>query len=390
MTDTSGKSADVRAHAAAPTTADTQATTTPSRRRFIATAAVAGAAAVASPAVHAQAPIKLKFQSTWPNKDIFHEFAGDFVKRVNGMTGGRVELDLLPAGAVVPAFQMLDAVSAGILDGGHGVAAYWYGKNKAFSLFGTAPAFGWDADELLGWIRYGGGQELYDDLVQNTLKLNVVGMLTGPMPSQPLGWFKQEISSIDQMKGMKYRTVGLGADLFKELGAAVTIVPGGEIVPAIDRGLLEGAEFNNPSSDLVLGFPDVAKVYMIQSYHQALECFEVLFNKTKFDAMPKDVQEILRAAADATSSTMMWKAQDRYSKDLAAIRARGVKVMPTPKPVLEAQLKAWDVVIANLSADPVFKKVVDSQKAWAKRIVGFRLEYEPDSRTAYDHFFPTA
>lgn len=379
MTDTSGKTAESRHDV--PT----------SRRRFITTAAaVAGASVVAAPAVHAQAPIKLKFQSTWPNKDIFHEFAGDYVKRVNAMTGGRVELEILPAGSVVPAFQMLDAVSSGILDGGHGVAAYWYGKNKAFSLFGTAPAFGWDADELLGWVRYGGGQELYDDLVQNTLKLNVVGMLSGPMPSQPLGWFKKEVTGPGDMKGMKYRTVGLGADLFKEFGAAVTIVPGGEIVPAIDRGLLDGAEFNNPSSDLVLGFPDVAKVYMLGSYHQALECFEILFNKTKFDALPKDVQEILRGASDATSSTMMWKAQDRYSKDLEAIKARGVKVLPTPKAVLEAQLKAWDVVIANLSADPVFKKVVDSQKAWAKRVVGFRLEYEPDSKFAYDHFFKSA
>ena len=384
MTDTSGKSADAR-HDAKVETVRT------SRRRFMTTAAAAaGATVIAAPAVHAQAPIKLKFQSTWPNKDIFHEFAGDYVKRVNSMTGGRVELEILPAGSVVPAFQMLDAVSSGILDGGHGVAAYWYGKNKAFSLFGTAPAFGWDADELLGWVRYGGGQELYDDLVQNTLKLNVVGMLTGPMPGQPLGWFKQEITSADQFKGLKYRTVGLGADLFKELGAAVTIVPGGEIVPALDRGLLDGAEFNNPSSDLVLGFPDVSKVYMIQSYHQALECFEILFNKTKFDGLPPDVQAILKAAGDATSSTMMWKAQDRYSKDLAAIKARGVKVYPTPKPVLEAQLAAWDKVIANLSADPVFKKVVDSQKAWAQRIVGFRLEYEPNSKMAYDHFFGKA
>lgn len=379
MTETSGKTTDARPDVRT------------SRRRFIATAAAAAAGAtVAAPAVHAQAPIKLKFQSTWPNKDIFHEFAGDYVKRVNAMTGGRVELEILPAGSVVPAFQMLDAVSSGILDGGHGVAAYWYGKSKAFSLFGTAPAFGWDADELLGWIRFGGGQELYDDLVQNTLKLNVVGMLTGPMPSQPLGWFKKEITGPDDMKGMKYRTVGLGADLFKEFGAAVTIVPGGEIVPAIDRGLLDGAEFNNPSSDLILGFPDVAKVYMLGSYHQALECFEILFNKTKFDGLPKDVQEILKGASDATSSTMMWKAQDRYSKDLAAIKARGVKVLQTPKSVLEAQLKAWDVVIANLSADPVFKKVVESQKEWAKRIVGFRLEYEPDSKFAYDHFFKPA
>ncbi|MEP9379835.1 TRAP transporter substrate-binding protein [Aquabacter sp. CN5-332] len=363
----------------------------PNRRAFMTTAvAAAGATAIAAPAVHAQAPIKLKFQSTWPNKDIFHEFAGDFVRYVNTMAGGRIELELLAAGAVVPAFQVLDAVSSGIIDGGHGVSAYWYGKNKAFSLFGTAPAFGWDADELLGWVRYGGGQQLYDELTQQILKLNVVGLLTGPMPTQPLGWFKSEITSVDQLKGMKYRTVGLGADLFKELGVAVTIVPGGEIVPAMDRGLLEGAEFNNPSSDLVLGFADVSKVYMVQSYHQALECFEVLFNKTKFESLPKDVQAIIKGAADAASSDMMWKAQDRYSKDLEVLRARGVKIIPTPKSVLEAQLNAWDKVIANLSADPFFKKVVDSQMAWAKRVVGFRLQYEADSATAYKHFFQKA
>jgi TRAP-type mannitol/chloroaromatic compound transport system substrate-binding protein len=364
----------------------------PSRRGFLTAAAAtaAGAAVIAAPAVHAQAPIKLKFQSTWPNKDIFHEFAGDFVRYVNQMAGGRVELELLAAGAVVPAFQVLDAVSSGIIDGGHGVSAYWYGKNKAFSLFGTAPAFGWDADELLGWVRYGGGQQLYDELTQQILKLNVVGMLTGPMPTQPLGWFKAEITSPDQMKGMKYRTVGLGADVFKEMGVAVTIVAGGEIVPAMDRGLLEGAEFNNPSSDTVLGFPDVSKVYMVQSYHQALECFEVLFNKTKFESLPKDVQAIIRGASDAASSDMMWKAQDRYSKDLEALKARGVKVITTPKSVLEAQLNAWDKVIANLSADPFFKKVVDSQMAWAKRVVGFRLQYEADSAFAYNHFFQKA
>lgn len=363
----------------------------PTRRVFLAGAAVAaGATAIAAPAVHAQAPIKLKFQSTWPNKDIFHEFAGDFVRTVNTMAGGRVELELLAAGSVVPAFQVLDAVSAGIIDGGHGVSAYWYGKNKAFSLFGTAPAFGWDADELLGWIRYGGGQQLYDELTQSILKLNVVGLLSGPMPSQPLGWFKQEITSPDQLKGMKYRTVGLAADLSKELGIAVTILPGGEIVPAMDRGLIDGAEFNNPSSDLVLGFPDVSKIYMVQSYHQALESFEILFNKAKFDGLPKDVQAIIRGAADAASSDMMWKAQDRYSKDLEVLKSRGVKVIPTPKSVLEAQLNAWDKVIANLSADPFFKKVVDSQMAWAKRVVGFRLQYEPDSALAYNHFFKKA
>ncbi len=361
-----------------------------SRRKFLKGAVAAGvgsAAVVAAPAVHAQAPVKMKVQSTWPNKDIFHEFAQDFVKRVNEMAGGRLELELLASGAVVPAFQLIDAVHAGILDGGHGVAAYWYGKNKAFSLFGTAPAFGWNANQLLGWINYGGGQQLYNELVQQVLKLNVVGFLSGPMPSQPMGWFKKEINAAGDLKNLKYRTVGLAADLSRELGVAVTILPGGEIVPAIDRGLIDGAEFNNPSSDLVLGFPDVSKLYYVQSYHQALECFELLFNKAKFEGLSKELQAIIKYAAEASSADMSWKAQERYSKDLAAIKARGVKVVQTPKSIQEAQLQAWDKVLTNLSADPFFKKVVDSQKAWAQRVVGFQLEYEADQKMAYDHFF---
>lgn len=364
--------------------------TSSARRRFLTGAAVATAATVAAPAVvRAQAAVRLKFQSTWPNKDIFHEFASDFVKRVNEMGTGRIQIELLQAGAVVPAFQLIDAVSTGVLDGGHGVSAYWYGKNKAFSLFGTAPPFGWNANQLLSWVKYGGGQELYDELTQQVLKLNVRGFLTGPMPCQPLGWFKKEIASADDLKGIKYRTVGLGADLFKELGTAVTILPGGEIVPAIDRGLIDGAEFNNPSSDKVLGFPDVSKIYMVQSYHQALECFEVLFNKRKFEGLPAEVQAIVKYASEAASADMSWKAQDRYSKDLEAIKAAGVKVIPTPKAVLEAQLAAWDKVIAN-TQDPFFQKVVESQKTFAKRVVGMTREMEAPRDLAYEHFFKQA
>lgn len=360
------------------------------RRRFLAAAAAATAGGLAAPSVvRAQAAVRLKFQSTWPNKDIFHEFASDFVKRVNEMGGGRIQIELLQAGAVVPAFQLLDAVSTGILDGGHGVAAYWYGKNKAFSLFGTAAPFGWNANQLLAWINYGGGQQLYDELTQQVLKLNVRGFLSGPMPTQPFGWFKKEIATPDDFKGLKYRTVGLGADLAKEMGAAVTILPGGEIVPAIDRGLIDGAEFNNPSSDKVLGFPDVSKIYMVQSYHQALECFEILFNKRKFEGLPADVQAIVKYAAEAASADMSWKAQDRYSKDLEAIKAAGVKVIQTPKPILEAQLAAWDKVLEH-NQDPFFQKVVASQKEFAKRVVGMTREMEAPRDLAYDHFFAKA
>lgn len=364
----------------------------PERRQFItgaaATAAAAGAATLGFPMIApAQETITFKFQSTWPARDIFHEYAQDYARTVNELSGGRLKLNLLPSGAVVGALQMQDAVIAGALDGGHGVTAYWYGKHKAYSLFGTPPAFGWDANTMLGWIKYGGGQELYDELVQKVLKLNLVGFLTGPMPCQPLGWFKKEVKTEADLKNLKYRTVGLSADLMKEMGAAVTIMGGADIVPAMDRGLLEAAEFNNPSSDRALGFPDVSKTYMLRSYHQAAESFEIIFNKTKYDALPKELQAILKYAAEAQSADMSWKAMDRYSKDLEAMEAQGVKVYETPEPVLKAQLAAWNKVIEQHSKDPFFAKVIESQKAWNKRVVKFQLRNEPSRELAYNHFF---
>jgi TRAP-type mannitol/chloroaromatic compound transport system substrate-binding protein len=362
-----------------------------SRRAFLKTgaaAAAAGTAAVAMPNVApAQDAQVWKFQSTWPAKDIFHEYAADFVNRVNEMAGGRLKLELLPAGSVAKALEVQDAIISGTLDGGHGVTAYWYGKHKAASLFGTPPAYGWRANQMIGWMKYGGGQELYDELVQQVLGLNLVGFLTGPMPTQPLGWFKKKIEKPEDLSGLKYRTVGLSADLFKEMGAAVTIMGGAEIVPAMDRGLLDAAEFNNPSSDKLLGFADVSKDYMLQSYHQSAECFEISFNKTKFDALPAELRAIIKYAAESSSADMSWKAMDRYEKDLAELKSKGVNVHRTPDSVLQAQLAAWDKVIAAQSADPFFAKVVESQKAWAKRVVGLQFDMEVDQAMAYKHFF---
>jgi TRAP-type mannitol/chloroaromatic compound transport system substrate-binding protein len=359
------------------------------RRSFIKGAAAVSVAAVAAPTVvRAQDAIVWKFQSTWPQKDIFHEYAQDYVNRVNEMSAGKLKLDLLAAGAVAKALEVQDAVLAGTLDGGHGVCAYWYGKNKAYSLFGTPPAYGWRANQMLGWVKYGGGQELYNELVQQILGLDLVGFLTGAMPTQPLGWFKKPVETAQDLVGLKYRTVGLSADLNNEMGLAVTIMGGGEIVPAMDRGLLDAAEFNNPSSDRLLGFPDVSKTYMLQSYHQSAECFEIIFNKTKYEALPAELQAILKYSAEASSADMTWKAMDRYSKDLAAMKAeQGVQVFKTPEPVLDAQLGAWDKVIATLSVDPFFAKVIESQKAWAKRVVALQFDMEVDQKKAYDHFF---
>jgi TRAP-type mannitol/chloroaromatic compound transport system substrate-binding protein len=354
-----------------------------------------GAAVLATPNVSRAQTTTLRFQSTWPQRDIFHEFAQDYVSRVNAMGGGRLRVELLAAGAVVGAFQVLDAVHSGTLDGGHGVSAYWFGRNRAFSLFGTTPPWFGDANQFLGWFYYGGGEALYRELLHDILRMNVVGFQTGPMPTQPLGWFRNPIERADQIRGLRYRTVGLATDLFQEMGAAVVALPGGEIVPALERGVIDAAEFNNPSSDRVLGFPDVAKNYYIQSYHQAVETFEVLFNRPKFDAMADEQKAVLRHASEASSADMSWKLQDRYSRDLLAMsQTQGVNVRPTPRPILDAQLQAWDRVIArqegdasNPSAGPFFKKVCDSQREWCRRVGNFMLRYNVSPVVSYNHFF---
>src|SRR2546423_13593141 len=249
------------------------------RRRFLLSAGGAGAAIAAPSVVSAQGPISMRWQSTWPSKDIFHEYALDFAKKVNDMTGGDLKIEVLPAGAVVPPFQLLDAVSKGVLDGGHGVLVYHYGKQTALALWGSGPGWAMDANMLLAWHKYGGGKELLNKLY-TSVGANVVSFPYGPMPTQPLGWYKKPITKPDDFKGLKFRTVGISIDVYAGMGAAVNALPGSEIVPAIDRGLLDGAEFNNATSDRILGFPDVSKVCMLQSYHQNAEQFEIMFNKT--------------------------------------------------------------------------------------------------------------
>ncbi len=360
-------------------------------RRSILKAGVAagGAAALGFPAIaKAQGPITMRFQSTWPQRDIFHEYALDFAKKVNDMTGGDLKIDVLPAGAVVPAFGLLDAVSKGTLDGGHGVLVYHYGKQSALALWGSGPAYGMDANMLLAWHKYGGGKELLAK-VYESIGANVVSFVYGPMPTQPLGWFKKPIQKPDDFKGLKFRTVGISIDVFTGLGAAVNALPGGEIVPAMDRGLLDAAEFNNASSDRVLGFPDVSKVCMLQSYHQNAEQFEITFNKTKFEALPPRIKAIIANAVEAASADMSWKAVDRYSKDYLEMQTKDkVKFYKTPDSLLQKQLEAYDATAAKKSAEnSLFKEIAESQRRFAERAVRWDLETNVNRRMAYDHYF---
>jgi TRAP-type mannitol/chloroaromatic compound transport system substrate-binding protein len=361
-----------------------------SRRNVLkAAVAVGGAAALGFPAiVKAQGQTTMRWQSTWPQKDIFHEFALDYAKKVNDMTGGDLKIDVLPAGAVVPAFGLLDAVSKGTLDGGHGVLVYHYGKQNALALWGSSPAYGMDANTMLSWHKYGGGKELLDKLYKS-IGANVVSFPYGPMPTQPLGWYKKPVTKADDFKGMKFRTVGISIDLFQGMGAAVNALPGGEIVPAMDRGLLDAAEFNNASSDRMLGFPDVSKVCMLQSYHQNAEQFEIMFNKNKYDTLPDKIKAIIALAVDAASADMAWKAIDRYSKDYVEMQAKDkVRFYRTPDSVLQKQLEVFDQVEAKYSAqNPLFKEIAESQKAFAARAVKWDLDTNVQRRMAYNHYF---
>ena len=361
------------------------------RRRFLKNAAttVGAATAMAAPMIStAQTTTSFRFQSTWPSKDIFHEMALDFAKKINDMTGGELKIEVLPAGSVVPAFGLFEAVSKGTLDGGHGILGYHYGKQNALALWNSGPAFGMDANMLLAWHKYGGGKELLEKLYAS-IGGNLVSFLSGPFATQPLGWFKKPVTKPEDFKGLKYRTNGLAIDLFTGMGAAVNALPAAEIVPAMDRGLLDAAEFNNATSDRILGFPDVSKICMLQSYHQSAESFEITFNKPKYEALPAKMKAIIANAVEAASADMVWKGIDRYSKDYIELQTTDkVKFYKTPDTVLQAQLNVWDQILEKKSAEnPLFKEIVASQKAFAERAVKWEQDTVINRRMAMNHFF---
>jgi len=338
-------------------------------------------------AVAQQQTVTWKVQSGWAGNDIFQELFIDWKSMVEEMSGGRLKIDALPVNAVTNIAGALDAVHAGTLDGAHHVPAYYYGKDPAVSLMGTGPMMGMSGQMWLAWYYYGGGQKMYEALVQQKLKMNVVSLFHMPMQNQPLGWFKAPITKPDDFKGMKFRTVGLATGIYGALGASVVSVAGAEVASALDRGTIDAAEFNNTTSDTVYGLPDARKVLMARSYHQPSEILEISLNKTKFDAMPKDLQAIMKYAAWAESANGEWKFMDKNSQDYAKLKARGIQIVQTPPSVLDAQLKAWDGVVADKSKDnKEFVNILKSQKAWAERVFpwAFDINIPTPDKASYD------
>lgn len=357
------------------------------RRRFL--TAAAGAAASFPMVAAAQSPVVLRLQGAWSAKDIYHEYALDYARRFNEMSGGRARIEVLSAGAVVKPQELLDAVDKGVLDGCHAVPALWARKDTAFSLFGAGPALGLDANLLLSWMEYGGGRQLYEEVHARVLYRNVVGLLYGPMPARPLGWFRKPVVSAAHLKGLRVRESGEPGELARRLGAAVQEVPDVEVARAARAGQLDGAASSNPVADRDLGLPELFPVCMTQGYQQPAPVFEVLFNRKRHEALPAELRAVARYAAQAASADLSWKAADRYSAEHADLRARGsTRFVKTPEDVLRAQLKAWRTIAEHRSRDnPHYDRILKSQQAWARRVVGWTLETRPDPRLAYDYWF---
>ena len=330
----------------------------------------------------------MRWQRTWPSKDIFHEYALDFAKKVNDMTGGDLKIEVLPAGAVVPAFGLLDAVSKGTLDGGHGVLVYHYGKQNALALWGSGPAFGMDANMLLAWHKYGGGKELLNKLYAS-IGANVVSFPYGPMPTQPLGWFKKPITKVEDFKGLKFRTVGISIDVFTGLGAAVNALPGGEIVPAMDRGLLDAAEFNNATSD---------RPARLRRRLQGVHAAELPPERR---AVRDHVQQDeVRRAAGQDEGDHRQRRGGRLGRHVAGRRSTATrrttsscrprtrcKFYKTPDAVLQTQLTAYDAATKKRADNALFVEIEKSQKEFAERAVRWDLDTHVNRRMAYNHYF---
>ena len=341
------------------------------------------------PVAHAQETIKLKFQASWPSGlTIFDNFKM-FADKVKKMSGGRLEIETLPAGAIVAAFDVLDATARGVIDGGHTAMGYYTGKHWAAIPLSHGPVFGMDFIDMYGWYWEGGGIELVNEWYQKILKLPVVSFPIAPVGPQALGWFKKEIKGWDDFKGVKMRIYGIGNDVFTRAGVATVQIPGAEILPAAERGVIDAAEWVGGIEDLKLGFHNVWKHHYVPGMHEVVTHSDLLINKSTWDKLSPDLQEIIKNATQAT----YWRWWVRWIRQNAnaykeMVEKHGVQVHRTPQDILDTFLRVYDEILAEkVASDPFIKKVIDSQRAHAGLVVPYRRSTWPSYEYASDHYW---
>ena len=354
-------------------------------------AMLAGGSHAVRPAA-AQGPITLKMQAAWPAALTLYDNFTMFAERVNKLSGGRVKIETLPAGAIVPPFELLEATHKKVVDGAHSWAAYWVGKNKTAVLFTGGPGgtYGMDFIDYIGWMYEGGGWELYQEFYRDVLKVNVIPIPIMPAGPQAFGWFKKPIKNLADFKGMKCRQTGIAAEVFTAMGMRVVNMPGGEIIPAAERGVIDCAEWVGGVEDLKLGFQNVWKYHYTPGMHENVTVAELIVNRDVWNKLSPDIQEIFKTAA--TEVFFRWWA--RWQKQNAhaiaeLVEKHKVQILKTPDDILYEFLKAWDKIAAEESAkNPFFKKVLESQKKYAGLVVPAKRFMFPPYEFAANYYWP--
>jgi TRAP-type mannitol/chloroaromatic compound transport system substrate-binding protein len=361
-------------------------------RQFARSVAAIAAAAALTTGAHAQQVTTLKMQATWPASLTLYENFTYFVERVGKISGGSLKIDAMPAGQVVPAFEVLDATHKKVLDGAHSWSGYWVGKNKTAILMTGGPGgtFGMDMIDALGWMHHGGGIELAQEFFQKELKLNVFWYPILPSGPQAFGWFKRPIKNLADFKGMKCRQTGMAAEVFQRMGMTTVNMPGGEIIPAAQRGVIDCAEWVGGVEDLRLGFQNVWKYHYTPGMHENVTIGEIVFNGDVWKSLSPTHQEIIKSAANETFLIWWAKWQKQNAEALVELQQKhGVRILRTPPDILTAFLKTWDTIAAEQSAkDPFFKKVLESQRAYASVVVPAKRFYFPPYSFAANYYWP--
>ena len=353
-----------------------------------ATVLVAGVASAQQPA----APRSLKMQSTWPASLTLQDNFRFFGERVEKLTGGQLKIETLAAGQIVPPFEVLDATHKKVIDGAHAIAYYWVGKNKAATLFSSTPAgiFGMDHTDYLGWIYEGGGLDLWWEFYQKELKLNVIAFPILPASPQALGWFKRPIKNLADFKGMKCRQTGIVSEIYQRMGMQTVNLPGGEIVPAAQRGVIDCAEWVGGIEDLRLGLPQVWKFHYTPGPHESSSVGELMINSEVWASLPAQNQEAIRSAVTETYLRWWVRWQKQNADAIEEMRTKhGTQILRTQPEILIAFFKAWEEIAKEESAkNPFFKKVLDSQRAYAAKVIPAKRYMFPPYSFAANYFFP--
>ena len=361
-------------------------------RQFVRSAVAMAAVAAFSAGAQAQQVVNLKMQATWPASLTLYENFTYFVERVGKISNGTLKIDAMPAGQVVPAFEVLDATHKKVLDGAHAWSGYWVGKNKAAILCTGGPGgtFGMHMIDAMGSLHHGGGNELCSELFQKELKLNVQWFPILPSGPQAFGWFKRPIKNLADFKGMKCRQTGMAAEIWQRMGMTTVNMPGGEIIPSAQRGVIDCAEWVGGVEDLRLGFHNVWKYHYTPGMHENVTIGEVVFNMDVWKGLSNQHQEMIKSAANEAFLIWWAKWQKQNSEALKELQEKhGVRILRTPPEILVEFLKTWDKVAAEEAAkSPFFKKTHESQRQYASLVVPAKRFYFPPYSFAANYYFP--